>query len=60
MKNNYNPKFYAFLPIIVVNLLPMQQSVSGINKVVIGLLILTILLSTCIINIIGYFGFLYF
>ena len=67
MKNKIKKSFdiilsngsYAFLPIINTNLFTAPDSLSGLNKLLYSVLILTSIFLYSIINICGYFGFLY-
>lgn len=52
-------KIYSILPFIHGHILGLVDSVSSINKIILGVLTITIILLYCLINIIGYFCVLY-
>ena len=58
-----NKKFYplglALLPFINSDMFSVPESLSGLNKMIFSILIITVLLLYNIINIVAYFGALY-
>jgi len=59
-KNKNNKTIlYGLLPFIDNNLFNLPSTLSSINRVILGILIISIILLYCIINIIGYFSCLY-
>lgn len=59
IKNKIYNVYFALFPFINVNLFSAPDSVSGVNKILFGVLTFTTILLYCLINILGYFGFLY-
>jgi len=57
--NNRNFILYALFPLINTDVLTFNDNLSNIDKVLLGVLSITIILLYCIINIIGYFSALY-
>jgi hypothetical protein len=55
----HNKSIYALLPFINGNLMSSVDSISSINKIILGVLTITITILYCLINIMGYFGCLY-
>ena len=54
-----NKNLYALLPLVTGYITNSVDSISSVNKVISGILIITVTILFCLINIIGYFGCLY-
>ena len=59
MNRFYYTIFYSILPIFNGNIFHWPDTVSGLNKIIFGVLTITTILLICIINIVGYFSVLY-
>lgn len=56
---NKNNNLYSLLPFITGYITNSVDSISSVNKVISGVLIITVTILFCLMNIIGYFGGLY-
>jgi hypothetical protein len=59
MGNKNKTLFFALLPFINGNLFNWPDTISGVNKIVLGVLTISTILLYCILNIVFYFGCLY-
>lgn len=59
IKNRLYNVYFALFPFMNGNIFSAPDSVSGVNKILFGVLTFTTILLYCLVNIIGYFGFLY-
>lgn len=59
MEKKNNLILFALLPIFNGSMFTWSDSISGVNKIILGILIITTILLYCIINIVLYFGCLY-
>lgn len=58
-KNNKNSSYLSLIPFMNLDWLSAPESLYGINKLIFSILIFSVIILWCIINIIGYFGSLY-
>lgn len=59
IKNNNNSILYAVLPFISGNLFSLPDTLSGLNKMLVGVVTIISILLYCFINLVGYFACIY-
>jgi len=59
IKNKLNNVYFALFPFFNLDMFNAPDSLSGVNKIIVGVLTFTIIILYCVLNIVGYFGCLY-